>query len=122
MELIGTLIQVLPIETGQGKKGTWEKQGFILQTEGQYPKKVHLSVWGQKIHDYDLTALPKNQRIKAHIEIESREYSGKWYTEARAWKLEYNNQPLKGEPASDPLDEISTSGGVSDGPTDDLPF
>jgi len=86
MEIQGTVIQVLPLVTGQGKNGTWHKQEFILETPGQYPKKVCLSLWGQElINKYDLET---GLKITAHINIESREYNGRWFTEVRVWKIE----------------------------------
>jgi hypothetical protein len=56
MELKGRVAQLLAQQTGQGKRGTWRKQEFILETPGQYPKKVCLSVWGDKIDQYRLAA------------------------------------------------------------------
>jgi len=84
MELKGKVIQLLPIQTGMGKKGQWKKQDFILETKGQYPKKVCLSLWGDKIDDADLSV---GHEVSVSVELESREYNGRWYTEARAWKI-----------------------------------
>ena len=49
MEVKGKVIQLLALQTGMGKKGPWKKQEFILETQSQYPKKVCLSVWGEKV-------------------------------------------------------------------------
>jgi len=46
MELSGKVIQILPKQTGEGKNGTWEKQEYVIETQGQYPKKVCFSIWG----------------------------------------------------------------------------
>jgi hypothetical protein len=48
MEITGTVVSLLPMQSGQGKNGTWKKQEFILETPGQYPKKVCLSLMGRK--------------------------------------------------------------------------
>ena len=50
MQLIGKLIQMLPLQTGQGKNGQRKKQDIVVETEGQYPKKVCISIWGDKIN------------------------------------------------------------------------
>ncbi len=92
MELKGRVIQLLPIQTGMGKKGQWQKQDFILETEGQYPKKVCLSLWGAKIDEYDLV---EGLVCTCHVELESREYNSRWYTEARAWKIEWTADARK---------------------------
>jgi|SRR5690606_39138205 len=85
MEVKGKVIQLLPLQSGMGKKGPWKKQEFILETQSQYPKKVCLSVWGDKVDQF---AIAVGQQLNAFVELESREYNGRWYTEARAWKVE----------------------------------
>ncbi len=52
MEISGNVISILPEVTGQGKNGTWRKQEFILETDGQYPKKVCIAMWGDKIDQF----------------------------------------------------------------------
>ena len=84
MEIAGTVINLLQMQTGQGKNGPWRKQEFILETPGQYPKKVCLSLWGDKI---DEARLSIGDKITASINLESREFNSRWYTEARAWKV-----------------------------------
>ena len=82
MEIQGTIIDVLALQTGNGRNGEWKKQEFILETQGQFPKKVCIAVWGDKIQP---TVLQKGNKITAQFDIESREYMGRWYTEAKAW-------------------------------------
>lgn len=90
MELKGQIIKVMDVVTGVSKKGQWARQDFILEIPGQYPKKVAMSIWGQeKIDKYDLEP---GITVTASIEIESREFNDRWYTEIRAWKLEWNSQ------------------------------
>ena len=87
MEITGTVVSLLPMQSGQGKNGTWKKQEFIIETPGQYPKKVCLSLWGEKV---DETRIAVGEKITASINIESREYNGRWYTSIKAWKIEKN--------------------------------
>jgi len=117
MEIKGKVIQLLPTATGQGKKGQWKKQEFILETPGQYPKKVCLSIWGDKIEQFSLVA---GDNVNVTVDLESREYNGRWYTEARAWKLEKSgsNSPMNNDiPVGD--EPFSDSQGSA---SDDLPF
>ncbi len=83
MELQGKVIQILPLQTGMGKKGQWRKQQFVLETQTQYPKKVCLTAWGDKIVNLAIGAM-----VAVSVDLESREYNGRWYTEARAYKIE----------------------------------
>jgi len=85
MEISGTVVSILPEMNGQGKNGTWRKQEFILETEGQYPKKVCITMWGDKIDQF---ALSEGELVTASIDAESREYNQRWYTDLKAWKLE----------------------------------
>ena len=85
MQLTGKLIQLLPLQTGQGKNGTWKKQDVILETEGTYPKKVCVAIWGDKA---DEKVLKVGNTLKIDFDVESREYNGRWYTDVKAWKVE----------------------------------
>jgi len=117
MELKGKVIQLLPMQSGMGKKGPWKKQEFIVETQAQYPKKVCLSAWGDKVEQFGVTV---GDLVNVSVDLESREYNGRWYTEARAWKLEKSGNAGSG--ASDPIGEepFTTSG--SNVSADDLPF
>ena len=85
MQITAKLIQVQPIQTGQGKNGEWRKQDLIVETDGQYPKKICISLWGDKIIDANLQV---GQIYRYDIDIESREFSGRWYTDIKAWRVE----------------------------------
>jgi hypothetical protein len=85
MQLTAKLIQLLPLQTGTGKNGLWKKQEIIVETMDQYPKKICLSIWGDKING---SLLQVDKFLKLDYEIESREYSGKWYTDVKAWRIE----------------------------------
>jgi len=86
MELTGKLLQLLQVQSGQGKNGPWQKQEFVIETTEQFPKKVCFSLWGEKIND--LKNLSPGTMIKVQFSLESREYNGRWYTDARAYRVE----------------------------------
>ena len=49
MQFKGKIIEALPVVTGQGARGTWVKQGFVLEYDsGQYPKSVAFDVFGDE--------------------------------------------------------------------------
>lgn len=85
MELTAKLIQVLPLQKGAGKNGEWRKQDIIVETDSQYPKKVCVSIWGDKINESQLRI---GAQLKISFDVESREYNGRWYTDVKAWKVE----------------------------------
>lgn len=120
MEITGKIIAILPLQQGTKKNNeTWFKQEYIIEIPGQYPKKVCFSVWGSKIDEYNLK---ENDQVTAHIDIESREYNSRWYTEIKAWKVEKESaaSPVQTsqQRASDPV----PAGMESNDEDGDLPF
>jgi hypothetical protein len=121
LELNGSVIAILPEQTGTGKNGVWVKQDFIIETVEQYPKKVCFSAWGDKatiIKNFSI-----GTKVKVSFNPESREYNGKWYTDLRAWKIEQPdikpNVGFSDVPTPTANDEIYSS---EKNQTDDLPF
>jgi len=87
MEIIGKLIQKLPLQSGISKTGnSWQKQEFVIETMEQYPRKICANLWGDKTAV--LETLNIDDKIVMSFDLESREFSGKWYTDVKAWKLE----------------------------------
>ena len=115
MEITGKIVDILPLQSGEGKNGTWKKQEFILETPGQYPKKVCISIWGDKIDQFNLNT---GETVNVSIDVESREFKGRWYTDVRAWKVE---QPVAGGQPGPETDIIPPEPEPSGDP-DDLPF
>lgn len=117
MQLTAKLIQLLPIQTGQGKNGPWKKQDIIVETTAsQYPKKVCISIWGDKV---DGSLLREGAMLTISFDVESREYNGRWYTDVKAWKVESaGGSSSSGTPVPEPppFNDIPPAG------SDDLPF
>jgi hypothetical protein len=116
MELTAKLVQLLPLQTGTGKNGEWKKQDIIVETDGTYPKKVCVSIWGDKISAGQLQV---GKMLNISFDVESREYNGRWYTDVKAWKVEAaagGSAPAASAPKEDFHNTSFTS---SD---DDLPF
>ncbi len=122
MELKGKIVEILQVQTGEGRNGTWKKQEYVIELPGQYPKKVCFYIWGDMI---DTVAIKEGEELTVSIDIESREYNGKWYTNIKAWKVN-RDQPQTAAPAAPsdpstwptPADEVKSA--TED--FDDLPF
>ncbi len=84
MELSGRILQVLPEKNGESARGPWRKQEYILETQGQYPKTVCFMVWGDRI---DEMGIHEGQELTVAIDLESREFNGRWYTDVKAWRV-----------------------------------
>jgi hypothetical protein len=85
MQITVKLVQLLPLQSGTGKNGQWKKQDIIVETEATYPKKICVSVWGDKI---EASQLQPGNLLKIDFDVESREYNSRWYTDVKAWKIE----------------------------------
>lgn len=108
MEVKGKITHVLEQEKGTSAKGDWCKQTFvILEDKEQYPKSIAIDVFNEKVN-----IPPIGTMVNAFINIESREYNGKWYTNVGVWKMDIVGQVTHQTPPppSEPVE------------SDDLPF
>ena len=119
MQLIAKLINVLAIQTGQGKNGEWRKQDIIVETNSQYPKKICISLWGDKISDENLKI---GQYFKYELDIESREYSGRWYTDIKAWRIDSSNNENSNPENSMPTSSLPPLDMEGEDDNSSLPF
>lgn len=107
MEIKGKVIQSLGLQSGMSKSGNpWSKATLIVETEGQYSKKVALDNLKQA---EEFAAISMGTTATFHVEVESREFNGKWYTNVNCWKWE-----LLSSPAPAPVAPASTPEGGED--------
>jgi hypothetical protein len=137
--ITGRVTQILEEQSGTSKNGPWRKQDFILETEDKYPKPVCITQWGD---DIDSFAIKEGDRLTAHVDIQSREYNGRWYTDVKAWRVTKEGDAGQGGPGAqggpggfggqagpgappamgeEPWPDASTAD-PGDGGDDDLPF
>ena len=136
LNISGIVLNILPLQTGTSKAGNqWQKQDFILETGGQYPRKVCVCLFGDNV---DKSPLQVGQSVTASVDIESREFNARWYTDIRAWNVVYNDQqgapaPTATAPTAQPAPAPATATTQAKGATaqapagapaaaDDLPF
>lgn len=122
LEVTGRIIQVMDEVGGQSPRGAWKKQEFVIETAEQYPKKICLSVWGEKVDA--LKQFKEGANVTASINIESREYNGRWYTDVRAWRLQPAVDGGAGSQEAHPQEfsQETTSENYTATEADDLPF
>ena len=111
MEIKGKITQALDMQTGEGKNGTWSKQEYIIETlDSKYPKSICVAVWGDKIEQFGLKV---GDTTTLSIEVESREFNSKWYTNVQAWRsVKEGAQESSSEELAPTNEDLS----------DDLPF
>ena len=140
MEITGRFIQHLPEQRGETARGPWVRGGFVIETEGDYPKKIAFTTFGE-----DRLAMAKDfqpgTQVTVTFSVESREYpagANKWFTDARCIRVQptMNAQPMSNpatgysqnnwnasaqQPASNPA-PFATAPSSDMGGDDDLPF
>ena len=126
MEIIGKVVQLGTLIEGNSPRGPWKKQELIIENIEQFPKKVCLMCWNERVNDANSFFV--GQTIKAQIRIESREFNGKWYTDVTAYRLDLDQpeaqtvqQPVNQMPPQQPLPPMNDDYFESDN-GDDLPF
>jgi hypothetical protein len=100
MEFTAKLIQVREAQTGEGKNGPWKRQEYIFETDGQYPKKICVTVWGDRAIQ-DSSIIEIGNLLDVHFDLESREHNDRWYSDIKAWKIVRHgeNAAAYGQPA-----------------------
>jgi len=120
LEITGKIVEILEIKSGQSANGEWRKQEYVLETEAQYPKKVCFMAWGDKIDQFNIQM---GETIAVSIDLESREYNGRWYTDVKAWKVSRDDdgsnfaQSVDNQNKNEPTSNAFTS--LNE---DDIPF
>jgi hypothetical protein len=87
MTIQGTIKKILPVESGVSNGNTWKNQLVIIEQGGEYPKQIAVKMNPEKV---DINQFAEGESITAHINIESREYNDRFYTDVKAWKIERN--------------------------------
>lgn len=100
MEFEGVVFKVLPVVKGTSQRGEWVKQEVVFELPGDFNRKLCVGFWGDKA--LDAANLREGDKLSVSINLESREYNGRWFTEARAWRM----VRLDDSPAPQALDEL----------------
>ncbi len=120
LEVTGRLIQILPEQTGNGKNGLWKKQDIIIETNEQFPKKISLSLWGDKVDQAQ--GYQVGQVLKVLASVESREYNGKWYTDVKPFRIDVDGNSAPVNMGGSELPDAGLMPETANDSLNDLPF
>lgn len=112
LKVIGTITNILDIETGKSAKGEWSKVVFVITTGGEYPKEIAFTIFGSEKVDKFLQYNKVEDEVEVSFDPTSREYNGKYFTDLNAWKVWGLNKAA--DVAAQPAGEAEEE--------DDLPF
>ncbi|MCM1369409.1 MAG: DUF3127 domain-containing protein [Candidatus Amulumruptor caecigallinarius] len=129
MEIEGVIIMDIPLVEGVSKAGNpWKKKEWVLETPGQYPKKVCFNTFGERC---DTLRFEVGKSYVVSVDLESREFNGRWYTDVRAYAMRESGSasPTQNDFARQPANVLGTTATpateqlvTSSNETDDLPF
>lgn len=120
MEFEGTVYKIMPVTKGTSARGDWQRQDVVFEmNEGSFARKICVTFFNKP---EDVARLKEGAAYTVSVNIESREYNGRWYTDIRAWRI----QPKQAESAA-PMPDMppvaeEPSFASSPAEVDDLPF
>lgn len=90
----GKIVSVLAPKTGVSSRGNeWVSQDFVI--EDDKGEKLAFNVFGQdKINEYNLSV---GAKASVTVNVESREWQGKWFTSAKCTGCISNTAPKNEE-------------------------
>lgn len=97
MDFEGKVIQFLGETSGTSKTGNpWKKKEWVVETFGQYPRKVKIQCMNARA---DAINLEPGRDYILSVDLESREFNGRWYTDVSVFRVQdYNPQQNFGGP------------------------
>ena len=123
MEFEGTVYKIMPVTKGTSARGEWQRQDVVFEmNEGSFTRKICVTFFNKP---EDVARLKEGSAYNVSVNIESREYNGRWYTDARAWRVQPKQEAA---PAPAPTPEMPPLGDEPSYPAsastdvDDLPF
>ena len=125
INVTGRVFQILPLQQGTSKAGKpWKSLVFVLETGGQYPKKVPIKLFGESVDKFPLQV---GQEVTASLDLDGREWEGKWFPEIKAWNIVYAGAQPSPAPTATPQPTPTAQQATSATPTppqesSDLPF
>ena len=88
LKVKGKITSILDVETGTSSSGKeWAKVVFAITTEGEYPKEVAFTVFGEKKVENFLKFNKVNDTVEVSFNASSRFFGGRFDTELDAWRV-----------------------------------
>ncbi len=98
MEFEGVVYRKLPEMSGTSAKGVWKKQEVVFEMPSEFSRKICVTFFGDKVDD--AARLQEGDAVVVSVNVESREFNGKWYTDVKAWRIQRKDGSAGGTGAS----------------------
>lgn len=107
MEITGKIIAVLPANRGTSARtgNPWMSQTYVIETQGQYPKKLAFDVFGtDRITQFNLQV---GDIATVFFDFDAHEYNGRWFNSVRAFNVEKSGQQTIQQPTPQPTANVA---------------
>lgn len=120
MEFEGVVFKKLPAVQGESARGKWVRQDVVFEVPGEFTRKTVVTFFNK---EDEVASLQEGATYLVSINIDAREYNGRWFNDIRAWRI----QPKQVEtPQMAPQDEYAVPASAPAMPpideVDDMPF
>lgn len=125
MEFEGTVYKIMPVTKGTSARGEWQRQDVVFDyMDGTFSRKLSVTFFNRPD---DVAKLREGSAYHVSVNVESREYNGRWYTDIRAWRLQPKQAEAPAPAATPDLPPIGTPSYAAPASSpaedaDDLPF
>ncbi len=96
MEFEGKVIQLLPPTSGTSARGPWQRQDVLFEMPQEFSRKLCVTFFNKPD---DVAKLRVGETYLVSVNVESREFNGRWYTDVRAWRIQAKQTEAPAAPA-----------------------
>ncbi len=105
MDIQGVVFRIMPETRGTSARGEWQRQEVIFEMmDGQYARKIAVTFFNRPD---DVKNLKEGGAYTVSVNIESREYNERWYTDVRAWRVVAKDAPAAAAPVAEPYNSAA---------------
>ena len=107
MEIQGKIIAALPERSGVSARGEWKSQTYVIETQGQYPKKLAFDVFGEeRIKQFNIK---QGEELTVSFDFDAHEYNGRWFNQIRAFNVAKSGRQTIQQPTPQPTDNVANT-------------
>ena len=96
MEFEGVVYKIMPATKGTSVRGDWQRQEVIFELPQEFSRKVCVIFFNK---ESEVARLKEGMTCTVSVNIESREFNGKWYTDVRAWRVQPKQEEAPAAPS-----------------------
>lgn len=127
MEFEGVVYRILPPTSGTSARGEWKRQEVVFELPQEFSRKICVTFFNK---ESDVAQLREGMTCTVSVNVESREFNGRWYTDVKAWRVQPKvaEAPVAAEPSMPempsmpPFSEEPSYAATPAAEVDDLPF